>query len=208
MALPARTSALGSPLAKPPPPATAQPATRPSPQHATSSTHCRLWQAPAHSAAAADARSVQKRSSDVSCAICARLGASDAAPASPMALPAHIADPRLAPRKSPPPAPALRPTAPAHNTQHHPRTAGGRRHPLTAQAAADARSIPPRSSDVSCVIPPRLGVSDAAPAALIRLPARTAAPRLAPSKPRHPLQPATRNHCPCTAAVSKHSPAA
>ena len=45
-------------------------------QHATSSpAHCRRSQAPAHSAAAADVRSVPLRSSDVSCVIPPRLGA-------------------------------------------------------------------------------------------------------------------------------------
>jgi mRNA-degrading endonuclease toxin of MazEF toxin-antitoxin module len=56
-------------------------------------------------------------------------------------------------------------TASARNTQHHPCTAGVRKHPLTVQLAADARSVPPRTSDVSCVILARLGASDAAPAA-------------------------------------------
>jgi hypothetical protein len=65
-----------------PPPATAPGATSPSPQHATSSTHCRRSQAPANSTSPAD--SVQERSSVVSCAILPRLGASDAAPSSPI----------------------------------------------------------------------------------------------------------------------------
>jgi hypothetical protein len=67
--------------------------------------------------------------------------------------------------------------------------AGVRNHPLTSQLAADARSVPLRSSDVSCVIRKRLGASDAAPSSPIKLPARTAALRLAPRKPHHPLQP-------------------
>jgi hypothetical protein len=46
-----------------------------SPQHATSSIHSRRSQAPAQSAAAANARSVLLRSSDVSCVILPRLGA-------------------------------------------------------------------------------------------------------------------------------------
>jgi hypothetical protein len=44
----------------------------------------RRSQPPAHSAAAADARSVQRRFRNVSCAILPRLGASDAAPSSPI----------------------------------------------------------------------------------------------------------------------------
>ncbi len=63
---------------------------------------------------------------------------------------------------------------------------GVRKAPVHSTAAADARSVPPRSSDVSCVILPRLGASDAI---LIPFPASTAAPRLAPPKPHHPLQP-------------------
>ena len=120
----------------------------------------------------------------------------------------------------PPPATAPRTTAPAHNTQHHQRIAGLCKHPLTAPAAADARSVPPRYSDVSCVIIKRLGASDAAPAASMKLPARTAAPRLAPRKPHHPLRtapyspvrnrrsPQTHHINPCTAGGCKHPPAA
>ena len=85
--------------------------------------------------------------------------------------------------QTPPPAPAPRTTASAHSTQHHPCTAGIRKHPLTAQLPADARSIPLRSSDISCAICKRLGASDAAPSSPMALPARTAAPRLAPRKP-------------------------
>jgi hypothetical protein len=65
----------------------------------------------------------------------------------------------------PPPTTASRPTAPARSTHHHPCTAGVRKHPLTAQLPADARSVPPRFSDVNCVILTRLGANDAAPAA-------------------------------------------
>jgi hypothetical protein len=61
-----------------------------------------------------------------------------------------------------------------------------------------SRSVPLRFSVVSCAILPRLGASDAAPPSSMRLPARTAAPRLAPRKPHHvqqrsaqPPQPAT-----------------
>jgi hypothetical protein len=158
---------------------------RPSPQHATSSMHSRRSQAPAHSAYA---RSVQLRFSDVSCVILKRLGASDAAPAASMSVTAHTAAPRLALGKPSPPATAPRATAPAHTTQHHQRTAGFRKHPLTALLPADACSVQLRSSHVSCVILPRLGASDAAPAALMSLPARIAAPRLTPREPRHQLQ--------------------
>jgi hypothetical protein len=139
------------------------------------------------------ARSVLPRSSSVSCVIHPRLGASDAAPSAPMLLSARTAAPRLAPRLAPrkpqPPATAPRPTASALSTQHHHDIAGVRKHPLTAQAQPMARSVLPRSSDVSCVILPRLGASDAVPKSPIRLSARTAAPRLAPRRPHHPLQP-------------------
>jgi hypothetical protein len=87
------------------------------------------------------------------------------------------------PRRTTPPAPALRAPASAHSTQHHLRIAGIRKHPLTAQLAADARSVPQRYSDVSCVISARLGASDAAPSASILLSTLTTAPRLAPRKP-------------------------
>jgi hypothetical protein len=82
----------------------------PSLQHATASTHSRRSQAPAHSAAAADARSVPVRFSEVSCVILKRLGASDAAPAALIRLSARTTAPRLAPRKPPPSA-----TGPARN---------------------------------------------------------------------------------------------
>ncbi len=118
--------------------------------------------------------------------------------------------PSARPAQAPPPATAYRPAALAHSTQHHDDIAGARKHPLTAQAQPMARGVPPRSSDVSCVILPRLGASDAAPAASMSLSARTAAPRLAPRKPQttrysperhHP----TRNtHHPCTAGGRKH----
>jgi hypothetical protein len=57
---------------------------RPSPQHATSSMHSRRSQPLAHSAAAADARSLLLRSSFISCSILTRLGASDDVPSSPI----------------------------------------------------------------------------------------------------------------------------
>jgi hypothetical protein len=149
----------------------------------------------------------------------------------------NTAAPRLAPPKPHHPTTAPRTTTPARNTQHHNRIAGGRMHPLTAQAQpmhaayfrgparsaassiretvqamlphhprshclhtppplgtplaspTDARSVRLRSSDVSCVILPRLGASDAAPAAPIPFSAYTAAPRNAACKPHHPLQP-------------------
>jgi hypothetical protein len=105
----------------------------------------------------------------------------------------------------PPPAPAPRATASAHSPQLHLCAAGVCKHPLTAQLAADARSIPPRTSDVSCVILTRLGVSDAAPAALTQLSACIAAPRLAPRKPPPTRYSPTRNrHSPKHAASSMH----
>ncbi len=127
----------------------------------------------------------------------------------PATLPHHLrfhclhAPPPLGPplaRTPTTPATAPRAHAPARNTQHHPRTAGVRKHPLTAQAAADACSIPLSPSDVSCVIPPRLGASDAAPSARISLSARTAAPRPAPCQ--NPTTPAT---APCTSATARNT---
>ncbi len=96
---------------------------------------------------------------------------------------------------------------------HHQRIAGGRKHPLTAKLPADARSVLPRSSDVSCVILKRLGASDAAPSSPLKVPARTAAPRLAPRIPNHllqprahPPQPTARNIIPALPALaSTHS---
>jgi hypothetical protein len=102
------------------------------------------------------------------------------------------------PRKPPPPAIAPRTPAPAHITQHHQRIAGVRKHPLTAQLAADARSVQLRLSADSCAICARLGASDAAPASPIRLTARSAAPRLAPS------QTSTNRYSPAHTRPSPH----
>jgi hypothetical protein len=121
------------------------------------------------------------------------LDLNDAIPAELIALPARTAAPRLAPCKPPPPATAPRPTAPAHSTQHHPCTAVVRKHPLPAQLPADALSVPPRYSHVSCVICARLGASDAAPSSPIELPACTAAPRLAPRRTSTTRSSPTRN---------------
>jgi hypothetical protein len=216
------------------------------------------------------------------------LDLNDAAPSSPIQLPARTAAPRLAPNKIPPTATALRATAPAHSTQHHQRIAGVCKHPahsaaacrctqrtvevqrrqlrhpsetrsqrrcpaisdvidcthhrrsarpshnphpsataprappahspqlqlcaasvrgqsLTAQLPADARSVPPRFSHVSCAILPRLGASDAAPASPIQLSARIAAPRLAPRKtPTTRYSPARYNLGPQHAISSAH----
>ncbi len=102
---------------------------RPSPQHTTSSMHSRRSEAPAHSTSPADARSVLLRSSDVSCAILKRLGASDAAPSASIRLPARAAAPRLAPRKPQLPLqPHAQPPQPtAHNIIHaHPAFASTR----------------------------------------------------------------------------------
>ncbi len=108
-------------------------------QHATSSpAHCRRSQAPAHSAAAADVRSVPLRSSDVSCVNLERLGDSDAAPSSPIRLTARTAVPRLAPRK--PHFPPLQPRAQRLQTTS---AMQGRRSqaPAHSAAAADARTV-------------------------------------------------------------------
>jgi hypothetical protein len=158
-----------------------------------------------------DACNVQRRYSDVSCGICPRLGASDAAPSSPIQLPARTTAPRLAPPKphhplqprAKPPQPATRNIISAF--------AGGSQASARSAAAPDARRVPLRSSDVSCAISARLGASDAAPAPPISLPACTAAPRLAPRKPHRPLQPraqlpqpATRNSISAQPAVRKY----
>ena len=108
---------------------------------------CRQSQASAHSAAAADAHSVRLRSSDVSCVILERLGASDASPSSPKSLPARTTAPLLAACNPPPPATGPRATARAHtHTQA----------PGHSASPSDARSVLLRSSDVSCVILPIL----------------------------------------------------
>ena len=73
--------------------------------------HSRRSQAPAHGTSPAG--SIPLRSSDDSCVILPRLGASDAAPAAPIRLSAHTTAPRLDPRKPPPPATAPRATAPS-----------------------------------------------------------------------------------------------
>ncbi len=184
---------------------------RPSRQHATASTRCRRSQAPTHSASLARARSVLPRSSDVSCVILKRLGASNAAPAAPIRLPARPTAPRLAPRNPQPSATAPRATAPAHNKHHQPCTTGGSQAAAHIPAAADARSVRLRTSDVSCAISARLGASDAAPSSTRVLPARTAAPRLAPRK-IPPTATASRTTAPAystqqhqrTAGVRKH----
>ncbi len=107
---------------------------RPSLRHATSSPHCRRSQAPANSTSPADARSVPLRSSDVSCVIIKRLGPSDAAPASPIRLPARTAAPRLAPRKPHHPLqPRAQPPRPATHKIIHP-------HCRRSQAPANSTS--------------------------------------------------------------------
>jgi hypothetical protein len=91
--------------------------------------------------------------------------------------------------------------------QHASASAHCRRSQAPAQSAAvtNARSVLLRFSDVSCGILTRLGAIEVAPAALISLPARITAPRLAPSpSPTHPLQP--RAHPPQpTARVIIHA---
>jgi hypothetical protein len=164
---------------------------------------------------AADARSVQLRFSNVSCVIRKRLGASDAAPSSLISLPARSAAPRPAPRHPPPP---LQPRAhpPQHrSTQRNPCTAGVRKHMLTAQLAADACSVLPRSSDVSCANLSRLGASDATPAAPIRLsaPSRNPANSYSPARNRPSPQHAAssmhsrRSHAPAHSAAGRRSDA-
>jgi hypothetical protein len=149
----------------------------------------RRSQAPAQSTSPAHARSVQLRFSDVSCAICKRLGASDAAPSSPMSLPARTAAPLARPSQIP-----TTRYSPARN-RLSPQPATSSMHSRRSQASAhiaspdDARSVPSKSSDVSCAICKRLGASDAAPAASISLSARTAAPGTPLASAHHQLRP-------------------
>jgi hypothetical protein len=144
--------------------------------------------------------SVPLRSSDVSCAILPRLGASDAAPTSSMSLSARTAAPR---RPHHPIQPLLQPPQ-AHSTQHHQRIAGIRKHPLASQLPAMSHSVPLRSSDVSCAILPRLGASDAAPSSPNSLSARTRRPSARPSQAttRYSLSPNRLG--PQHAASSRH----
>jgi hypothetical protein len=190
-----------------PPPATALRATAP----ARSTHHHRqripgVCKYPPTAQLAPDARSVQLRYSDVSCVIPPRLGASDAAPAAPKSLSARTAGPRLAPRK--PPTTRSSPVRIRPSPKHAASSMHSRRSqaPAHSTAPADASSVLLRSSDVSCVILPRLGASDAAPSSPIQLPARTAAPK--PSRnPHHPLMPRVQPpqpHHPCAAGVRKH----
>jgi hypothetical protein len=132
---------VGSPLANPQNPLQPraqplQPATRNiiHAQPAFASTHSQRSWPPMHAG-------VQLRSSDVSCVIRRRLGASDAAPSSRISLPASTAAPRLVPRKPPPHAAAPRANRPG--LQHaissmHSRRSHTHAH-STAQLAADAR---------------------------------------------------------------------
>ncbi len=199
---------IGSPLANP---NTGNSPTRnrPSPQHAGSSlAQCRRSQPSAHSAAAADASSVRLRFSDVSCVIPPRLGASDAAPASMIPLSARTAAPSNRRSQTPPPATAPSATAPAQ--QHAASSAHCRRSqpPAHIAAAADARSVPRRSSVVSCGILPRLGASNATPSSPISpLSARTAAARLAHRKLHNPLQPGALPPRPTARRISSALPA-
>jgi hypothetical protein len=152
---------------------------------------------------AADARSVPPRSSDVSCVILPRLGASDAAR---IRVPARTAAPRLALAKPPPTrySPACNCRSPHHASasMHSQRSQA----PAQCTSSADARSVPPRFSDVSCVILKRLGASDAAPAASILLSARIAAPRQTPRQtPTRPRQPVRNRLSPQHATSSMHS---
>jgi hypothetical protein len=190
---------LGFPLAKPT--TRDSPArNRPSPTYATSSMHSRRSQAFAHSAADADAHKVYHLGPATSTASSFR----DSVPAT---LPHHLRSNCL---HIPPPlgSPLAIPTtrySPARNRLSIPHATSSihcirSQAPAHTPAAANARSVPLRSSDVSCVILPRLGASDAAPSAPTPLPARITTPRLAPRNPHHPLlscaqppQPTTRN---------------
>ncbi len=69
--------------------------------------------------------------------VAGKLDLNDAAQSSPIRLPARTRHPSARPSQAPPPATAPCTTAPTHNPQHHHRIAGGRKHQLTAPAAAD-----------------------------------------------------------------------
>ncbi len=191
---------LGSPLAKPPPLATAPRTTA----SARSTQHHQRTAGGRKHPLTAQLRRCTKRTSEVqrcqlrhpSEARCQRRYPS-------------CSDPIVCthPREIPQIATAPRTTAPAHSTQCNPCTAGVCMHPLTAQLAADARSVPLRTSDVSCAILPRLGASDAAPSSRISLTARTAAPRLAPRKPP-PLATAPRATASARSIISAQPAAA
>jgi hypothetical protein len=155
---------LGSPLAIP---TTLYSPThdRPSPQHPSSSICSRRSQAPAHSAAA---RRCTQRTVELQRRQLRHPSETQCQRRCPI-----IFDPIACTHRRPSARPSQSPTtlyspahasAPARSTHHHQRTAGVRKHPLTAQLPADARSVQLRSSDVSCAILKRLGASDAAPA--------------------------------------------
>jgi hypothetical protein len=181
-----------------------------SPQHAPSSSHSRRSQALTHSAAARrctqrtlEALEVQRRQlrhpsenrCQRRCPICSEV--------------------IVCTHRRPSARPSQNPTRPLQPHVQAPQpktrsiiqcTAGVRKQSLTAQLPADARSVRLRSSAVSCVILPRLDASDAAPAAPMSLPARTAAHSARPSQnPNHPLQPHAQLPQPHTAPVFNHA---
>ena len=78
--------------------------------------------------------------------------------------------------------------------------------PAHSASPADARSVPPRSSDVSCAICKRLGASDAAASSSMSLSARTAARPLAPRTRHHPLQPRVQPPQPTTRSIISAQP--
>jgi hypothetical protein len=157
---------LGSPLASPT--TRYSPAhNRRSPQHATSSAHCRRFASTRsqRSCPRCTQRTVKVQGRQLrhpSETRCQRR-----CPSCSDLIACTHRRPSARPSQIPPPDPAPRATAPAHSTQHHQRVAGGSQAPAHSTAAPDARSVPLRSSDVSCAILKRLGASDAAPAALI-----------------------------------------
>jgi hypothetical protein len=158
-------------------------------------------QAPAHSAAGR--RCIPLRHSDVSCVILPRLGASDAAPAARIPLPARTA----APRKPHPPAIAPRSTALANSTQHHQRIASVRKQPLTAklpQMHAAYHGGPATSAASS--------FRDSVPATLpqlLRCHCLHAPPPLGPplANPHQPLQPRAQPPQPAARNIIHAQPA-
>ena len=116
---------------KQPPPTTAPRASRPSRRQCPCKAGVRKL--PLTQLAAFVVCGVRLSHSDVSSSIGARLGASDAAPAAPIKLPARHRRPSARPSQTPPPATAPRATATAHKLQNHQRVAGVRKLPLTAR---------------------------------------------------------------------------
>jgi hypothetical protein len=158
------------------------------------------------SAAATDARGVPLRSSFVSSVILPRLGASDAAPPTPIRFSACTAAPSARRSQTQPSATAPRATASAHNTQHQ-RIAGVREHLLTSQLPPTHAAYRGGSATSAAA-----SLRDSVPATLPQLLGCNClhAPlphRLAAHKPLHPLQPQAQPPQPATRRIISALPA-